>query len=145
MPNFVKTWAHCNFGGKSIQVFNFVSRSAISNIFMIHEIWIPLRSKFHSIRNILIFGSKFLWNEGIDNSFNVEYVLLVTWPTFWFFVSYLVVTAHYLVVTDWSLLLIIWWLLLVLTRYCSFTLSVWTVKQAVSSTLLKSKMEFFWH
>ena len=122
MPNFVKIRAHCNFGGKSIQVFNFVSRSASSNIFMIHEIWIPLRSKFHSIRNILIFGSKFLWNEGIDNSFNVEYVLLVTWPTFWFFGSYLVVTARYLVVTDWSLLLVTWWLLLVTGGCCSFSL-----------------------
>ena len=50
-------------------------------------------AKFHSIGNILLFGTKFFWNEGIDTYFNVEYVLLCR--NFDFLGGYLVVTARY--------------------------------------------------
>ena len=69
-----------------------------------------------------IFGTKFFWNEAIDNCFNDERVLLGR--DFDFLGGYLVDTASYLGCC--SLLGGYWWLLLVTARYCSFPLLGWT-------------------
>ena len=112
---FHKNRAHCNFETKSAQVFNFGSRSAISNIiFMINELdllWLP---NFIALGIYFIFGTKFSWNEGIDTCFNVKCVLLGR--NFDFRGGYLV-TARYLVVTAGYLVVTAryWWLLLVPT------------------------------
>ena len=95
---FLMTGTHCNFQTKSAQVFNFGSRSAISNIvFRINEfdlLWVP---HFIALAIYFIFGTKFTWNEGIDTCFNVEGVLLGL--NFDFFCGYSVITACYLVIT----------------------------------------------
>ena len=125
---FYKDQAHCNFETKTAQVFNFRSRSTISNItFTINEpdlLWVPL---FHSIRNIFQFWNHiFLQWRDWSLCFNVECVLLGRNCDF--LGSCLVVTAFYLVVTAGYCLLPggYWWLLLITARYCSFPLLVWT-------------------
>ena len=98
MPFSVKV-----INSKFTQVFNFGSRSSISNIIsMINELdllWLP---NFIALGIYLVFGTKFSWNEGIDTCFNVEYMLLGC--DFDFLAGYcllpsgywlLFVTAHY--------------------------------------------------
>ena len=75
---FHKNRAHWNSETKSVQVFNFGSRSA-------------------GLRIYFIFGTKLSWNEGIDTCFNVECVLVGR--NFDFLGRYLVLTASYLVLT----------------------------------------------
>ena len=71
---FHKNRAHWNSETKSVQVFNFGSRSAGLKIYF-------------------IFGTKLSWNEGIDACFNVECVLVGR--NFDFLGRYLVLTARY--------------------------------------------------
>ena len=106
-PHFIKI-KHIAILRPKLQIFNFRSRSAISNIiFMINELdllWVP---NFIALGIYFIFGTKFSWNEGIDTCFNVECVLLGR--NFDFLGGCLVVTACYLVVT--------WWILVLTARY----------------------------
>ena len=68
-------------------------------------LWLP---NFIKLGIYFIFGTKFSWNDGIDTSFNVEYVLLG--HNFDFLGGYCL------------LLLVTWWLLVATTRYRSLLL-----------------------
>ena len=95
---FRKNWSTLQFSDQTAQVFNFRSRSAISNImFRINEFDLLWGPNFIALAIYFIFGTKFTWNEGIDTCFNVEGVLLGL--NFDFFRGYLVITACYLVIT----------------------------------------------
>ena len=106
---------------KSVQVFNFRSRSAISNIFIINKLDLLWVLNFIALE-CFIFGTKFSWNKGIDTCFDVKCVLLAL--NFDLLCGYLVVTAHYLVVTAGycSLLGGYCSLLVVTACYCSLLL-----------------------
>ena len=64
---------------------------------MINEVDLFWLSNFIALGIYFIFRTKFSWNEEIDTSFNVAYVLVCR--NFDFLGCYLVVTARYLVVT----------------------------------------------
>ena len=69
--------AQCSFETKPSQIFNFGSRSAISNIIsMINELDLLRVPNFIALGIYFIFGTKFSWKKGIDTGFNVKYVLL---------------------------------------------------------------------
>ena len=132
-----KNWAQCNFNTKSVQVLNFRSRYATSNIiFMINKLDLLRLANFITLGIYFIFGTKFSWNEGIDTCFNVKCVLLGRNFDFlggYLFItcSLLVVTAHYVVVTGGYCRLLGGYCQLLLvnhhsslvTRYCSLLLA----------------------
>ena len=65
---------------------------------MINELDLLLLPNFIALGTNFISGTRFSWNGGIDNCFNVECVLLGR--NFDFLGDYLVVIASYLVVTS---------------------------------------------
>ena len=105
VPNFIKIGHTAILRSNLPEVFNFRSRSTISNIiFMINKLdllWLP---NFIALGICFIFRTKFSWNKGIHACFNVECVLLG--HNFDFLGGYLVVTARYhllLLVTTFSM------------------------------------------
>ena len=118
-----KNQAHCNFKTKSVQVLNFGSRCAISNIiFMINLLDLLRLPNFIELGIYFILRRKFPWNEGIDTCFNVKCVL--PGCNFYFLGGNLVITARYLVITAryCSLLGGYWWIMLLTGGYCSISL-----------------------
>ena len=105
---FHKNQTYCNFETKSSQVFNFGSRSAISNIiFMINELDMLRMPNFIALGIYFIFGPNLPGMRGL--------ILVLMWN-----VCYLAVILILLVVA-WWLLLITKWLLLVTAHYLVVT------------------------
>ena len=116
---FHKNRAHWNIETKSAQVFNFGSKSAISNIiFMTNKLDLLWLTNFIALGIYFSSGTKFSWNEGIDTCFNVDVCYFTV------ILIFLVISACYLVVTACycSLLGGYWWLLLVTGGYYSLPL-----------------------
>ena len=120
---FYRNMAHCNLETKSTQVFNFRSRSSISNIvLMIHELDLLWLSNFIALRIYFIFRAKSSWNEVID--------------TCWIMSNecYLTVILIFFVVT--------WWSLVVTVRYRSLLLVPTFSMNVIFDNILTSVSKF---
>ena len=128
MPNFIKIRHIAILRPNLLPKYNFGSRSAISNIFMINKLDLLSAPNSMALGYISFLGPEFPRMRGLIHVLmsNVCYLALI--------LIFLVITCSYcslsighcwlLLVTWWVITGRYWWLLFITARFCSFPVLV---------------------